>query len=119
MIQEDQMDDGSDDEDSSDDDEEGDDDTDREEEEETMSEVSEETEMSGGIYDFKGRRVNMEEIIEEWQNRERDRKPVKIIRGPRGHRGPRGRQGPKGHRGKSWTCREFYRLQQYQEWEQP
>ena len=31
----------------------------------------------------------MEEIIEEWQNRERDRKSVKIIRGPRGHRGPR------------------------------
>ena len=100
-------DDGSDDEDSSDDDEEGDDDTDKEEEEETMSEISDETEMSGGIYDFKGRRVNMEEIIEEWQNRERNRKPVKIIRGPRGHRGPRGRQGPKGHRGKVGPAGSF------------
>ena len=65
-------DDGSDDDDSSDDDEEGDDDTDGEEEEETISEISEETEMSGGIYDFRGRKINMEEIIEEWQNRERD-----------------------------------------------
>ena len=102
-------DDGSDDEDDSDDDEEGDDkkDTEREEEEETMSEVSDETEISGGIYDLKGRRVNMEEIIEEWQNRERDRKPVKIIRGPRGHRGPRGRQGPKGHRGKVGPAGSF------------
>ena len=36
-----------------------------------MSEDSDETEISGGIYDLKGRRVNMEEIIEEWQNRER------------------------------------------------
>ena len=102
-------DDGSDDEDDSDDDEEGDDeeDTEREEEEETMSEASDETEISGGIYDLKGRRVNMEEIIEEWQNRERDRKPVKIIRGPRGHRGPRGRQGPKGHRGKVGPAGSF------------
>ena len=102
-------DDGSDDEDDSDDDEEGDDeeDTEREEEEETMSEISDETEISGGIYDLKGRRVNMEEIIEEWQNRERDRKPVKIIRGPRGHRGPRGRQGPKGHRGKVGPAGNF------------
>ena len=102
-------DDGSDDEDDSDDDEEGDDeeDTEKEEEEETMSEVSDETEISGGIYDLKGRRVNMEEIIEEWQNRERDRKPVKIIRGPRGHRGPRGRQGPKGHRGKVGPAGSF------------
>ena len=62
-------DDGSDDEDDSDDDddEEGDDeeDTEKEEEEETMSEISDETEISGGIYDLKGRRVNMEEIIEE------------------------------------------------------
>ena len=84
-------DDGSDDEDDSDDDEEGDDeeDTEREEEEETISETSDESEISDGIYDLKGRRVNMEEIIEEWQNRERDKKPVKIIRGPRGHRGPR------------------------------
>ena len=94
-------DDGSDDEDDSDDDEEDEEeDTEREEEEETMSEASDESEISDGIYDLKGRRVNMEEIIEEWQNRERDKKPVKIIRGPRGHRGPRGRQGPKGHRGK-------------------
>ena len=104
-------DDGSDDEDDSDDDddEEGDDeeDTEKEEEEETMSEISDETEISGGIYDLKGRRVNMEEIIEEWQNRERDRKPVKIIRGPRGHRGPRGRQGPKGHRGKVGPAGSF------------
>ena len=102
-------DDGSDDEDDSDDDEEGDDeeDTEREEEEETMSEVSDETEISGGIYDLKGRRVNMEEIIEEWQNREKNRKPVKIIRGPRGHRGPRGRQGPKGHRGKIGPAGSF------------
>ena len=104
-------DDGSDDEDDSDDDddEEGDDeeDTEKEEEEETMSEVSDETEISGGIYDLKGRKVNMEEIIEEWQNRERDRKPVKIIRGPRGHRGPRGRQGPKGHRGKVGPAGSF------------
>ena len=101
--------DGSDDEDDSDDDEEGDDeeDTEREEEEETMSEASGESEISGGIYDLKGRRVNMEEIIEEWQNRERDRKPVKIIRGPRGHRGPRGRQGPKGHRGKVGPAGSF------------
>ena len=102
-------DDGSDDEDDSDDDEEGDDeeDTEREEEEETMSEVSEESEISDGIYDLKGRRVNMEEIIKEWQNRERDKKPVKIIRGPRGHRGPRGRQGPKGHRGKVGPAGSF------------
>ena len=104
-------DDGSDDEDDSDDDddEEGDDeeDTEKEEEEETMSEISDETEISGGIYDLKGRRVNMEEIIKEWQNRERDRKPVKIIRGPRGHRGPRGRQGPKGHRGKVGPAGSF------------
>ena len=67
-------DDGSDAEDDSDDDEGGDDEeyTEKEEEEEIMSEVSDETEISGGIYDLKGRRVNMEEIIEEWQNRERD-----------------------------------------------
>ena len=100
---------GSDDEDDSDDDEEGDDeeDTEREEEEETVSEVSEESEISNGIYDLKGRRVNMEEIIREWQNRERDKKPVKIIRGPRGHRGPRGRQGPKGHKGKDGPAGSF------------
>ena len=95
-------DDGSDDGDDSDDDEERDDeeDTEKEEKEETMSEVSDESEISGGIYDIRGRRVDMEEIIEDWQNREKDRKPVKIIRGPRGHRGPRGRQGPKGRKGK-------------------
>ena len=82
-------DDGSDDGDDSDDDEEGEDeeDTEKEEEEETTSEASGESEISGGIYDLRGRRVDMEEIIEVWQNRERDRKPVKIIRGPRGHRG--------------------------------
>ena len=103
-------DDGSDDGDDSDDDEEGDDeeDTEREEEEEeTMSEASGESEISGGIYDLRGRRVDMEEIIEEWQNREGDRKPVKIIRGPKGHRGPRGRQGPKGHRGKVGPAGSF------------
>ena len=95
-------DDGSNDGDDSDDDEEGDDeeDTEKEEEEETISEASGESEISGGIYDLRGRRIDMEEIIEEWQNRERDRRPVKIIRGPRGHRGPRGRQGPKGCKGK-------------------
>ena len=95
-------DDGSDDEDDSDDDEEGDDeeDTERDEEEETISETSDESEISEGIYDLKGRRVNMEEIIEEWQNRRGDRGPVKIIRGPRGHRGPRERRGPKGQGGK-------------------
>ena len=78
-----------------------------EEEEETMSEVSDESEISDGIYDLKGRKVNMEEIVEEWQNREGDRKPVKIIRGPRSHRGPRGRQGPKGHRGKVGPAGSF------------
>ena len=59
-------DDGSDDEDDSDDDEEEDDeeDTEKDEEEETVSETSDESELSEGIYDFKGRRVNMEEIIE-------------------------------------------------------
>ena len=40
-------------------------------------------------------------------NRERDRKSIKIIRGPRGHRGPRGRQGPKGHRGKVGPAGSF------------
>ena len=29
-----------------------------------MSEISEESEISNGIYDLKGRRVNIEEIIE-------------------------------------------------------
>ena len=102
-------DDGSDDEDDSDDDEEGDDeeDTEGEEEEETVSETSDESEISDGIYDLKGRKVNMEELIKEWQNRERDKKSVKIIRGPRGHRGPRGKQGPKGHRGKTGPAGSF------------
>ena len=98
-------DDGSDDEDDSDDDEE--EDTEGEEEEETISETSDGSEISDGIYDLKGRKVNMEELIKEWQNRERDKKSVKIIRGPRGHRGPRGRQGPKGHRGRDGPAGSF------------
>ena len=52
-----------------------------------MSEVSELSDLSGFLYDMRGRRIDVEEMFEEWQRDRENRPPLRIVRGPRGHRG--------------------------------
>ena len=55
-----------------------------------MSEVSELSDLSGFLYDMRGRRIDVAEMFEEWQRDRENRPPLRIVRGPRGHRGARG-----------------------------
>ena len=88
----------------------GDDDDDDENEEETdeeMTEVSELSDLSGFLYDMRGRRIDVEEMFEEWQRDRENRPPLRIVRGPRGRRGARGKQGKKGPRGNTGPTGSF------------
>ena len=96
----------------SDDGDDGDDEDDEEEEEtdeedEEMSEVSELSDLSGFLYDMRGRRIDVEEMFEEWQRDRENRPPLRIVRGPTGHRGARGKQGKKGARGNTGPTGSF------------
>ena len=70
-----------------------------ESEDDVLSENSDGTEISGMLYDVKGRKVDIEHLYAEWQNKEKGEKPVNIVRGPRGYRGARGKPGKKGNKG--------------------
>ena len=48
------------------DDEDDDDEEETDEEDEEMSEVSELSDLSGFLYDLRGRRIDVEEMFEEW-----------------------------------------------------
>ena len=96
----------------SDDGDDGDDEDDEEEEEtdeedEEMSEVSELSDLSGFLYDMRGRRIDVEEMFEEWQRDRENRPPLRIVRKPRGHIGARGKQGKKGAKGNTGPLGSF------------
>ena len=89
------------------DDEDDDDEEETDEEDEEMSEVSELSDLSGFLYDLRGRRIDVEEMFEEWQRDRENRPPLRIVRGPRGCRGARGKQGKKGPRGNTGPTGSF------------
>ena len=70
-----------------------------ESEDDGLSEDSDGTEISGMLYDVKGRKVDVEHLYAEWKNKEKGERPVNIVRGPRGYRGARGKPGKKGNKG--------------------
>ena len=72
-----------------------------------MSEVSELSDLSGFLYDMRGRRIDVEEMFEEWQRDRENRPPLRIVRGSRGHRGTRGKQGKKGAKGNTRPAGSF------------
>ena len=72
-----------------------------------MSEVSELSDLSGFLYDLRGRRIDVEEMFEELQRDRENRPPLRIVRGPRGCRGARGKQGKKGPRGNTGPTGSF------------
>ena len=72
-----------------------------------MSEVSELSNLSGFLYDLRGRKIDVEEMFEEWQRDRENRPPLRIVRGPRGRRGARGKQGKKGPRGNTGPTGSF------------
>ena len=57
------------------DDEDDEDEEETDEEDEEMSEVSELSDLSGFLYDMRGRRIDVEEMFEEWQRGRRVLKP--------------------------------------------
>ena len=89
------------------DDEDDDDEEETAEEDEEMSEVSELSDLSGFLYDLRGRRIDVEEMFEEWQRDRENRPPLRIVSGPRGRRGSRGKQGKKGPRGNTGPTGSF------------
>ena len=72
-----------------------------------MSKVSELSDLSGFLYDMRGRRTDVEEMFEEWQRDRENRPPLRIVRSSRGHRGARGKQGKKGSRGNTGPTGSF------------
>ena len=69
------------------------DDSDSDEGDEEESDDTETTEESGFLYDEEGRKIDINQLYEEIRRRKRrtvvggDELPIKVVRGPRGHRG--------------------------------